>query len=105
MDTSKLYETCDIKRRTTSVTAGEESFAESVVFAGIKCYIREMKANTSPTTVEQSNVQTVLVTIDKGYAIQVGDIVVSSSIRYKVEQVKAYGLIQNANTRLKCTRI
>jgi len=90
MDTTKLYETCDIRRRTTSLTAGEEGFSESAVYSGIKCYIRDSKASMNPTTVENANAQTVLVTINKGYTIQVGDIVVSSSIRYQVDQVKAY---------------
>lgn len=90
MDTSKLYETCTISRRTTSVTAGEETFAESAVYTSIPCYVREMKSNTIDSTVEQSNTQTILVTIDKGYVVLTGDIVTTSSIRYKVEQVKTY---------------
>jgi hypothetical protein len=65
MDTSKLYEVCDIKRRTTAVTNGEESFVETVVYSAIPCYVKTSKSNTSETTIEKSNAQTVYITINK----------------------------------------
>lgn len=71
MDTSKLYESCDISRRTTAITAGEETFAETVVFSGLPCYIRPVKANIVESSNEQSNNQGVYVTIDNGHAVQV----------------------------------
>jgi hypothetical protein len=33
------------------------------------------------------------------------DIFIVLSVRYEVEEVKAFGLIQNSNIRLKCSRI
>ena len=65
MDTSKAYQRCDIKRRATVVSGGEESFSETTVYASIPCYVRPSKAGTAHVSTEQSNVQTVYVTVDR----------------------------------------
>ena len=105
MDTSKLYETCTITRRSTTVSGWEETFSESTVYSSIPCYIRTSSANTIVGTTEQSNTQTVYITVDKIYTVFVWDIVTSGCTRYKVEQSKAFKLIENGNVRLKCVII
>lgn len=106
MDISKLYETCTVYRRTTAVTAGEESFIETAVYSGIPCHVRHKTSNTAPSIdSEQYNTQSVYITIDKGQTVLVGDIFVVSTVRYRAVDVKAFGLILNANTRVKCNLI
>ena len=105
MDTSKLYEKCDVVRRTSTITAGEETFTETTVYSQIPCYKRNMRSSTHQSTVEQDNVQVVYFTIDVRYTVQTGDIFIFDGVRYKADEVKKYGLISNANNKVKCNRI
>lgn len=105
MDTSKLYEVCDIIRKSFAITNGEETYTESTVYSAIDCYVKPQKAQTNAWNNEQSNTQTVIITIDKWYTVLIGDNIQVGSIKYIVEEVKAFWLIQNSNIRLKCTRI
>ncbi len=105
MDTSMLYETCDIVTRSTTLSGGLESFVETTLYSWIKCYVKISTGDTGVSSSEKANTETVYVILDRSVTVPLGAVVTVNGNKYEVVEVKAYKMIEEGNVKLKCTKL
>ena len=102
MFSNRFKLTCDIKRRSQTVTRGVETETESTLFSGVKCYLAKPDFSVFASSVDRSeNGKSKIVVPLLVTGVEPGDVVeVSDGRAFMVEGVKRNDVFAEGNVEL-----